>query len=97
MSEVDKKVKSLAAKAIIGLVAIGLLSDILIGYFGKLKVVSKATYFKSLLIYSSIALVFVGLTEFVFATPFAVKFMALDINYVKKSVFSKLIEIIDRN
>ena len=104
MSEVDakvkesnKKVKMTAVKAISALVIVGLLAVVLISHFGKLGNVSKVEFFKTLLIYDVIALVFVGLTEFVFATQFASKFMALDVNYVKKSVFSKLIEIRDRN
>lgn len=100
MSEIDRKVKEnnkqvkmKAAKAISALVVVGLLSVVLIGYFGKLGDVSKAQFFKTLLIYDSIALLFVGLTEFTFATQFATKFMALDVNHVKKEVVDKLIEI----
>ena len=100
MTEIDKKVKQnnsqvkmKAAKAISALVIVGLLSVILIGYFGKLGDVSKAQFFKTLLIYDSIALIFVGLTEYTFATQFAVKYMALDVNHVKKEVVDKLIEL----
>ena len=100
MSEIDKKVKEnnkqvkmKAAKAIIALVIVGLLSVGLIGYYGKHGDVSKTKFFKTLLIYDSIALLFVGLTEFVFATQFVVKFMALDVNHVKKQVIDKLIEL----
>lgn len=96
VNESNKKVRMTAMKAISALIVVGILSIGLIGHFGKLGDISKAKFFKTLLMYDSIALIFVGLTEFTFATEFASKYMTLDVNRIKRDVFNKLIEIRDK-
>jgi len=52
-----------------------------------------AQFWKKLIKYNLLALVFIALTEFAFITYFAKHYMTIDVNIIKKAVIDNIVKI----
>jgi hypothetical protein len=94
----DKKVsdnnKAIIKKAFIAIgisVVLGVIIIIIISKKLNTENMSTSQFWGKLLKYNLITLVFIGLTEFIFAAGFAKNFMSIDTNLFKKTVLNNII------
>jgi hypothetical protein len=92
--KVEKMNMSIVKKAsvIIGVVfVIGIIIITIITKNMNMENMSKTKFWGKLIKYNIIALVFIALTEFIFASQYARHFMSIDINRLKKDILNNLI------
>ena len=50
-------------------------------------------FYTKLIKYNLIIIIFIGLTEYIFAAGFAKNYISIDMNYIKKNIVDNLIKL----